>query len=196
MSATMDSSHFASPTDKNKCADISVDSPPTKKLTLKDGRKCAKRGRPVRSVGRPPKYPGGNPSQSTPMIMSLLERVSKLEAAFSELTAANANLIETNAEKEKLINDLRNSSAPYDLNFPVLSNTNATVNIKKSCTVLNCDSHFRDLPKHVPNAINSITQSSVLLIVYLFICMAQVNLDFRPLESYVLMINYIIYKKW
>uniref|UniRef100_A0A8R1E951 Endo/exonuclease/phosphatase domain-containing protein n=1 Tax=Caenorhabditis japonica TaxID=281687 RepID=A0A8R1E951_CAEJA len=49
MSTTMDSSPSASPTDENTCADISVDSPPTKKLSLKDGRKCAKRGRPARA---------------------------------------------------------------------------------------------------------------------------------------------------
>uniref|UniRef100_A0A8R1E9S4 Uncharacterized protein n=1 Tax=Caenorhabditis japonica TaxID=281687 RepID=A0A8R1E9S4_CAEJA len=126
MSTTMDSSPSASPTDENTCADISVDSPPTKKLSLKDGRKCAKRGRPARAVGRPPKYPGGSPSQSTPIIMSLLERVSKLETAFSELTAANAILVETNAKNERIINDLRNSSAPYDLHFPALSNANST----------------------------------------------------------------------
>uniref|UniRef100_A0A8R1EEU3 Uncharacterized protein n=1 Tax=Caenorhabditis japonica TaxID=281687 RepID=A0A8R1EEU3_CAEJA len=133
MSTTMDTSPSASPMDENTCADISVDSPPTKKLSLKDGRKCTKRGRPVRAVGRPPKYPGGSPSQSSPIIMDLLERVSKLEVAFSELTAANAKLVKTNAEKEQLINDLRNSSSPYDLHFPALSNANATVNNKKSC---------------------------------------------------------------
>uniref|UniRef100_A0A8R1ESL3 Uncharacterized protein n=1 Tax=Caenorhabditis japonica TaxID=281687 RepID=A0A8R1ESL3_CAEJA len=144
MSTTMDSSPSASPTDENTCADISVDSPPTKKLSLKDGRKCAKRGRPARAVGRPPKYPGGSPSQSTPIIMSLLERVWKLETAFSELTAANAILVETNAKNERIINDLRNSSAPYDLHFPALSNANSTVNIKKSCPL------YRDICKNTP----------------------------------------------
>uniref|UniRef100_A0A8R1E0Q3 Uncharacterized protein n=1 Tax=Caenorhabditis japonica TaxID=281687 RepID=A0A8R1E0Q3_CAEJA len=109
-----------------------------------DGRKCAKRGRPARAVGRPPKYPGGSPSQSTPIIMSLLERVSKLETAFSELTAANAILVETNAKNERIINDLRNSSAPYDLHFPALSNANSTVNIKKSCPL------YRDICKNTP----------------------------------------------
>uniref|UniRef100_A0A8R1HM58 Uncharacterized protein n=1 Tax=Caenorhabditis japonica TaxID=281687 RepID=A0A8R1HM58_CAEJA len=119
------------------CADISTDSPPTKRTTLKDGRMCAKRGRPAKAIGRPPKYSGGNPSQTSPLIMSLLERVSKLEAAFSELTAANAKLAQNNAEKEKIIDDLRNPSAPYNLHFPVLSNTIATANTKKSCPLFN-----------------------------------------------------------
>uniref|UniRef100_A0A8R1EQD7 Uncharacterized protein n=1 Tax=Caenorhabditis japonica TaxID=281687 RepID=A0A8R1EQD7_CAEJA len=137
MSTTMDSPPIASPTEENDCANISADSPPTKKLTLKDGRKCAKRGRPARAVGRPPKYPGGSPSKSSPIIISLLERVSKLEEALSELIAANAKLVKINAEKEKLLTDLRTSSASYDLHFPALSNANATVNSKKTCPLYN-----------------------------------------------------------
>uniref|UniRef100_A0A8R1IKI7 Uncharacterized protein n=1 Tax=Caenorhabditis japonica TaxID=281687 RepID=A0A8R1IKI7_CAEJA len=135
MSTAMDSSPSALPTDENTCADHSIDSPPTKRTTLKDGRKCAKRGRPAKPIGRPPKYPGVSPSQTSPLIMSLLERVSKLEAAFTALTAANSKLVESNVEKEKIILDLRNAPSHYDQNFPALSSTNA--NAKNLCPLFN-----------------------------------------------------------
>uniref|UniRef100_A0A8R1DIT6 Uncharacterized protein n=1 Tax=Caenorhabditis japonica TaxID=281687 RepID=A0A8R1DIT6_CAEJA len=103
----------------------------TKRTALKDGRKCAKRGRPAKLIGRPPKYTGISPSQTSPIIMSLLERVSKLETAFTELTAANSKLVESNVEKDKIIRDLRKAPSHYDQSFPALSSTN--INAKNSC---------------------------------------------------------------